>query len=74
MLALPFYLSKRSELPTPRMGQDEMDLFEELTGKEWHIYDDLDHDPETKITEFDYEKYLNPKLLEGVDTKSEAFK
>lgn len=51
-----------------------MDLFEELTGKEWHIYDDLDHDPETKITEFDYEKYLNPKLLEGVDTKSEAFK
>ena len=36
MLALPFAMVKRSELPTPRKGQAEYDLFEEITGKDWH--------------------------------------
>jgi hypothetical protein len=38
LLALPFYLSKRRQLPEPRRGQLEFDVFKELTGKEW--YDD----------------------------------
>ena len=31
-------------------------------------------DPETKITEFDYEKYLNPELLKNCDTTTPEFK
>ena len=74
LLALPFYLAKRSELPQPRIGQAEFDLFKELTGEEW--YDDayISRDMEQKITEFDYEKYLNPELLKRCDTESEDFK
>ena len=34
----------------------------------------VQHDLETKITEFDYENYLNPALLEGVDTTSDNFR
>ena len=45
-----------------------------MTGSDWN--DDLrvQHDLETKITEFDYENYLNPVLLEGVDTNSANFR
>lgn len=74
MLALPFHLAKRSEKPAPRRGQAEYELFKELTGEDWHAFSDVDHDPETKITEFDYEKYLNASLMEGVDTNSSEFK
>ena len=31
-------------------------------------------DAETKITEFDFEKYLNPDLLKDVDTSTPEFK
>lgn len=31
-------------------------------------------DEEKKITEFDYENYIDPQLLQGVDTSSESFK
>jgi hypothetical protein len=36
LLALPFYLSKRSENPEPKRGQQEFELFKELTGKDWN--------------------------------------
>lgn len=36
LLALPFYLSKRAELPEPKKGQYEYKLFEELYGFKWH--------------------------------------
>jgi len=74
LLALPFHLAKRSENPAPKRGQAAYDLFKELTGEDWYAYSEVDTDLETKITEFDYEKYLNPKLMEGVDTKSSEFK
>jgi len=34
----------------------------------------LDIDKETKITEFDFEKYINPALLQRVDTQNDQFK
>jgi hypothetical protein len=36
MLALPFYMAKRSEDPEPRRGQSFFDLFKELTGEDWY--------------------------------------
>ena len=74
LLALPFYLAKRSEAPEPRRGQAAFKLFEELSGESW--YDDARtaRDTEEKITEFDYEKFLNPELLKRCDTESEDFK
>ena len=60
LLALPFYLAKRSQLPEPRRGQPEFKLFQELSGgQNW--YDDarVVVDDEHKITEFDYENYVD---------------
>ena len=74
LLALPFYLAKRTECPEPRRGQFEYDLFKELTGSNWHDDAWTELDEETKITEFDYEKYLNPELLKNVDTTDPKFK
>ena len=34
----------------------------------------MKYDEEHKITEFDYEKYLNPELLKNVDTSTDSFK
>jgi len=45
-----------------------------MTGSSWYANDRVLYDQETKITEFDYEKYLNPLLLKDVDTDSEDFK
>lgn len=74
LLALPFYMAKRRELPEPKKGQKEYHIFNELYGQNW--YDDLGlkKDPETKITEFDYENYFSPELLAKVDTDSQDFK
>jgi hypothetical protein len=36
LLALPFHLKKRQELPEPRKGQFEYDLFEYMYGMGWH--------------------------------------
>jgi hypothetical protein len=36
LLSLPFYMSKRSELPEPKRGQKEMKIFEEMYGMKWH--------------------------------------
>jgi len=74
MLSLPFFLAKRKEKPEIRNGQSYMDLFEELTGMKYFADKTMQHDLEEKITEFDYEKYLNPELLKNVDTSSDSFK
>lgn len=74
LLALPFYLAKRQELPTPKDGQHEMVLFERLSGQKWNQDDAMVRDAETKITEFDYENYIHPDLLKNVDTDSKDFK
>jgi hypothetical protein len=39
-------------------------LFKELTGKDWHSDSIVDLDPEEKITEFNYEKFIPAALLE----------
>lgn len=59
LLALPFFLAKRSQLPEPRRGQKEFNLFSQLSGQNW--YDDATTlvDEEYKITEFDYENYFS---------------
>jgi len=63
LLALPFYLSKRSQLPEPRYGQKEFELFKELTGKSWYDDANIEFDTEKKITEFEYEKFLPKDAL-----------
>jgi len=74
LLSLPFYLAKRQEDPEPRFGSTDIELFKELTGRGWFENSKIVTDPEHKITEFDYEKYLNPTLLKDVDTQSDEFK
>ena len=74
LLSLPWYMSKRAENPVPRRGQAEYELFTELTGRDWYDDADVKFDEETKITEFDYENYIKPELLNGVDTNSQEFK
>jgi len=74
MLAMPFALAKRRQLPEPKKGQDEWNLFEEYTGKSWDHYDGLLFDSEAKITEFEYEKFIPPQILKTMDTDSEEFK
>jgi hypothetical protein len=63
LLALPFYLAKRTQNPDPRRGQTEFDLFTKLTGFNW--YDDSQTlvDEETKITEFDFENWIDPQII-----------
>jgi len=74
LLALPFFLSKRAEKVEPQIGQPEMELFEQLTGRDY--FEDATDvlDREEKITEFNYEDFLNPELLKGIDTESDDFK
>lgn len=70
LLSLPFYMIKRQELPEPKRGQDEWSLFESLYGLPWDAFDHLDHDPEDKITEFNYEKFISADVLATLDTES----
>ena len=74
LLAMPFAMAKRAELPIPRRGQSEYELFTELTGQDWHSDAQVRDDKEVKITEFDYENYLSPALLKNVETDSAEFK
>jgi hypothetical protein len=74
LLALPFYLTKRSALPEPKYGQKEWTLFEEMYGKPWNSYDGVKFDPEEKITEFNYEYFIPKHLLKTMDTQSDEFK
>jgi len=75
-MALPFYLAKRSQLPEPRRGQVEYDIFTKLTGEEWFSRHHILRDNEKKITEFDYENYFSPSLLKQNKemTKTKEFK
>jgi len=41
LLSLPFYMQKRAELPEPKFGQREWDLFKQIFGVNWNHYDDL---------------------------------
>lgn len=74
VMALPFYLAKRSQDPEPRMGQYEFELFERLYGFNW--YDDarIIRDEEHKITEFDYENHIDTSLFTKEQLQSEDFK
>jgi hypothetical protein len=75
ILSLPFYLTKRSQLPEPRRGQKEFDLFTEMTGgKNWYHEASKVIDDEYKITEFDYENYFDKSLLPKNATDSVEFK
>lgn len=74
LLALPFYLIKRQELPEPKKGQKEWNLFTEMYGKEWNTYAGVKFDPEEKITEFNYEKFIHKQILKNMDTNSDEFK
>ena len=74
ILALPFYLSKRSQLPEPRRGQLEFNLFTQLSGTNWYSDARTLIDSETKITEFDYENYFDQQLLPKDASNSKEFK
>ena len=74
MLSLPFLLGRRHEKCSPKEGQKEWDLFTELFGAKWDKYDHINFDTEEKITEFNYENYINKHILKQFDTKSEDFK
>lgn len=75
LLALPFYMAKRTQNPEPKRGQAEWDLYTEIYGEDY--YNDLDlinRDTEEKITQFNYEKFFPQGALDGVDTSSDEFK
>jgi len=63
MLALPFYMNKRKELPEPRKGQLESQLFEEIFGMNWDEDVQMNIDTEVKITEFNYEEFIPAEIL-----------
>ena len=74
ILSLPFYLAKRSQLPEPRRGQAEFDLFTNLTGANWYSDSTTITDPENKITEFEYENYIDPQLFPKGSSGQPEFK
>lgn len=74
LLALPFYMAKRAELPEPKIGQPEFALFREVTGFDWNEDKSLIIDNEKKITEFDYENFIPSEVIKRVNTKSQEFK
>jgi hypothetical protein len=74
LLALPFYLIKRRELPEPKKGQKEWNLFREIYGKDWNTFAGVKFDQEEKITEFNYEKFIHKQILKNMDTTSDEFK
>lgn len=74
MLALPFYMIKRMELPEPKHGQFEYDLFREMYGLDYKDDTLTAFDMEEKITEFNYEKFIHPEVLATMDTGSNEFK
>ena len=45
-----------------------------MFGKEWSTYAGVKFDPEEKITEFNYEKFIHRQILKNMDTNSEDFK
>lgn len=74
MLTMPFKLSKRSELPEPKYGQKEWDVFTKLYGRLHNDFEDLNFDDEFKITEFNYEDFISEYLLDDALVQDEGFK
>jgi hypothetical protein len=74
ILSLPLYMSKRVQTPEPKRGQSQYELFANITGKTYNSDLFIDLDKQTKITEFDFEKYLNPALLQRVNSQNDTFK
>jgi len=74
LLSLPFFLSKRQELPEPKLGQKEWDLFTKMHNSLYNDYENAKFDDEEKITEFNYENYIPKIILDKTDTKSDDFK
>jgi len=68
-------LQKRAELPEPRYGQRDWDLFRKIFGVNWNHFEGLNFDEEIKITEFNYENHIPEIFLAQKDvTQSENFK
>ncbi len=65
---------KRQELPEPKKGQKEWELFNEMYGKDFNTYEGVKFDPEEKITEFNYEKFISKQILKNMDTNSDEFR
>ena len=75
LLALPFSASLRRQLPEPKRGMDEWEIFEEWSGKPWDAYASQIFDEEKKVTEFDYEKFIPKVILDQYpDKESVEFK
>lgn len=74
VLALPFFLAKRSQQPEPREGQPEFELFKQLTGRSWYSDARTVIDPEHKITEFEWERFIDPSLISRDTAASPEFK
>ena len=74
LLAQPFFLEKYTELPEPKKGQKEWDLFQDIYGEPWDKYAHVNYDPEEKITEFNYEKFIPKVILDTKDVTSDEFK
>lgn len=74
LLGLPFLMSKRSEVPEPKKGQKEWDIFYAMFDLEWNHFEGVLFDSEEKITEFNYENYIPKHILNSVDTHSDEFK
>jgi len=74
MLAMPFALRKRVQLPEPKKGQHEWEMFSEWAGAPWDAYANVEFDLEEKITEFEYEKFIPKQILATMDTESQEFK
>jgi hypothetical protein len=74
MLSLPIYLFKRTQDPQPLRGQKEFDLFANLTGKSYTSDSLTMLDKEEKITEFEFEKFLNPTLLKRINIHQDVFR
>ena len=74
MLTMPFFLSKRAELPEPKFGQKEWDLFTKMYGTLYDDYSDVFFDEENKITEFNFENYLPERMANDDETISTSFK
>lgn len=45
-----------------------------MYGKDWDTYAHLNFDPEEKITEFNYERFIPKHVLKNMDTSSDEFK
>lgn len=74
LLALPYSMSLRAQLPEPKRGMEEWEIFEEWAGVPWDHFGGYYFDDEKKVTEFDYEKFIPKVILDQFDKDSVEFK